>query len=190
MDRAMDLFPELRPGLLNGWLFLGLFYGVFGVMLISFPKNVVGRLYERSNWRQRHLILNITGKLTMFSWLILVIFTPLKIGNTVFIVGTLLYSLGLIGFVIALLNYKNTPLDQPVTSGLYRISRNPQQATISIAFFGISMAIGSWLAVVLIIIGIVLGHKKVLAEEEMCLKQYGASYKSYMEHVPRYFLFF
>lgn len=101
-----------------------------------------------------------------------------------------IYSLGLIGFVIALLNYKNTPVDQPVTSGLYRISRHPQQLTISVSFLGISIAIGSWLAFAFIIIGVIGAHYKILAEEEACLEQYGESYKNYMEHIPRYFLFF
>jgi protein-S-isoprenylcysteine O-methyltransferase Ste14 len=36
----------------------------------------------------------------------------------------------------------------------------------------------------------VFSHYGILAEEEVCLKQYGDSYRAYMERVPRYFLFF
>lgn len=186
----MEIFPELKLEILNGLLLLVLLYGVFGIILISFPRSVVKRLYDRTGWSQKQLVLSISGKLIIFSWLILVIFTPLKIGNPVFVPGTILYFLGLIGLVIALMNFKNTPLDQPVTGGLYRVSRNPQQVTIFISFLGISIAIGSWLAVVLICIGIVMAHIRVLAEEKSCLEQYGASYESYMKRIPRYFLFF
>jgi len=123
-------------------------------------------------------------------WFILVSLTPLKIGDVVFVIGISIYSLGLIGFIIALENFTNTPVDQPVTCGLYRISRHPQQFTVSVSFLGISIAIGSWLAFALMILGVIGAHNKILAEEEACLEQYGESYKDYMERIPRYFLFF
>ena len=46
----MELTPEINPGLLNGWVLLIFFYTVFGILLVSFPKNVVARLYDRSAW--------------------------------------------------------------------------------------------------------------------------------------------
>jgi protein-S-isoprenylcysteine O-methyltransferase Ste14 len=78
--------------------------------------------------------------------------TPLKIGDVVFVIEISFYSLGLIGFVIALYNFKNTPVDQPVTRGLYRISRHPQQLAVSVSFLGISIAIGSWPAFAVMIL--------------------------------------
>jgi protein-S-isoprenylcysteine O-methyltransferase Ste14 len=36
----------------------------------------------------------------------------------------------------------------------------------------------------------VLGHLGILAEEEVCIRQYGDSYRDYSARVPRYFLFF
>ena len=35
-----------------------------------------------------------------------------------------------------------------------------------------------------------LMHNTTLAEERTCLAKYGESYESYMERIPRYFLFF
>ncbi|NOQ40832.1 MAG: DUF1295 domain-containing protein, partial [Anaerolineales bacterium] len=93
-------------------------------------------------------------------------------------------------FLIALEIYRNTPIDQPVTRGIYRISRHPQQLSTSLAFLGIGIAIGSWLAFASMILGVIGAHYKILAEEEACLEQYGESYKNYMESIPRYFLFF
>ena len=49
---------------------------------------------------------------------------------------------------------------------------------------------GSWIAFLLIAIGIVGAHYKVLAEEKACLQVYGESYRNYMDRVPRYFLLF
>ena len=92
------------------------------------------------------------------------------------------------GFVIALLNFKKTPFDQPVTRGLYRISRHPQQLMFFISFFGICIAIGSWLALLILIISKFFGHFRTLEEEKACLEQYGDSYRAYIKSVPRYFL--
>ena len=107
-----------------------------------------------------------------------------------FILGGAFYLLGLLGFVLSLLNYKDTPLDQPVIKGLYRISRNPQQVSILLSYMGIGLAIGSWMAALLITIGSFMSHIRVIAEERSCLQQYGDSYRQYIEGVPRYFLFF
>ncbi|HEY44044.1 MAG TPA: hypothetical protein G4O11_08695 [Anaerolineae bacterium] len=185
----MELLPELKIGLLNGWLPLILFYTIFGLMLLSFPKSVVARLYDRSGWTEKQKTLSAFGKLFMFSWIFIAIFTPIKLSQGAFVLGCLLYALGLAGIVVALLNYKDTPLDRPVTIGLYKVSRNPQQITILILFLGISFAVGSWLAVFLLAIGAVMAHIRILAEEKSCLEQYGVSYKNYMEQVPRYFVF-
>jgi protein-S-isoprenylcysteine O-methyltransferase Ste14 len=186
----MEFFPELKIGLFNGWLPLVLFSAVFGILLAIFPKSVVSRLYERSGWTRSMRLMRAFGLIFIFSWFILAIFTPLKADNLVFITGGSIYALGLICFVIALFNYRDTPLDRPVTKGLYKISRNPQHVTLFLSFLGISIAIGSWIATLLISIGIVLGHMRILTEEKACLEQYGDAFKSYMEQAPRYFVFF
>ena len=85
-------------------------------------------------------------------------------------------------------NFKNTPLDQPVTRGLYGISRHPQVLMLFISGFGICIAIGSWLALFVAIISSLFLRSRDLAEEKACLERYGDSYREYMKRVPRYFL--
>ena len=128
------------------------------------------------------------GLLLFLAWLLLVILTPLRHADVMLAVGLVFYACGLTGFVVALFNYASAPADQPVTAGLYRFSRHPQQLMISVAFLGISIAVGSGIALILIGIAIVAAHHKVLAEEEACLQMYGESYSVYVERVPRYFL--
>jgi protein-S-isoprenylcysteine O-methyltransferase Ste14 len=186
----MELFPNLEIGLFNGWILIVLFFGAYGIMLIFFPKNAIARLYDRSGQRSHQVLRRLFAVVLVLLWIIIVSLNPLKIGNVVFVIGILIYSLGLLGFLIALDNFKNTPVDKPVTSGLYRISRHPQQLAVSVSFLGIGIAIGSWLAFAFAIVAVVGAHFKILAEEEACLEQYGESYKNYMERIPRYFLFF
>jgi protein-S-isoprenylcysteine O-methyltransferase Ste14 len=135
----MELIPTLKIGWLNGWVLLVILYLIFGILLLAFPKDMRARLYEydRSNWGKTQRVFYVIGKLLALVCLVLIIFTPLKIGANIFIPGIILFALGLAGFIIALFNFKNTPLDQSVTRGLYRISRHPQVLMLFIMSIGI-----------------------------------------------------
>jgi len=186
----MELLPALEIGLLNGWIFLVLDFLIQGGLLLIFPKEVVSRLFDRSGWSAKQRVFTIIGKVFSLACLVLIILTPLKINSSAFIVGIILYATGLAGLVAAMLNFKDTPLDQPVIKGIYRISRHPQIAALFVIFLGICLAIGSWVAVFTLVMSRLLQHFGILAEEEVCLKRYGESYRAFMERVPRYFLFF
>ena len=142
----MELFPELKIGWLNGWLAVVLLGLTEGILFLVFPKKVVRRLFDRSGWSPKQQAFTIAGKLCAFVCLALLTLTPLKIGTPVFVIGALLIVLGLIGLIKALFDFKNTPLDEPVTRGLYRVSRHPQIVTSSLVILGACIAIGSWLA--------------------------------------------
>jgi len=187
---GMELIPALEIGCLNGWILLVILYLIFGILLLTFPKDVRARLYEydRSRWSKKQRAFYVVGKSLALVCLVLIIFTPLKIGFIVFIPGIILFVLGLAGFITALLNFKNTPPDQPVTRGLYRISRHPQILSLFIASLGICIAIGSWLVLLILIISSLFLHFRDIAEEKACLEQYGESYSAYMKRVPRYLL--
>jgi len=186
----MELIPTLKIGWFNGWILLCLVYSIFGILLIAFPKDVVSRLYDydRSGWSKTQKVIYVIGKLLAFVCLVLIIFTPLKIRANIFISGIILFAFGLAGFIIALFNFKNTLLDQPVTRGLYRISRHPQVLMLFIMSVGICITIGSGLVLFIVIISSLFLHSRDLAEEKACLERYGDLYRAYMKRVPRYFL--
>ena len=186
----MELNPTLEIGLLNGWILLIIEFIIEGGLLLVFPKDVVTRLFDRSGWSKKQKVFTVVGKLFSLACLLLIALTPLKIGTSVFIVGIVVYLVGLAGLVIAMLNFRDTPLDQPVTIGLYKISRHPQITALFVLFLGICLAIGSWIALFTLVMSKLLQHFGILAEEEVCLKRYGEPYRAYMERVPRYFLFF
>ncbi|MBN1312440.1 MAG: isoprenylcysteine carboxylmethyltransferase family protein [Anaerolineae bacterium] len=186
----MEWLPDMHFGWLNGWLMLAVFFLVFGLLLLIFPKDIVAKLYSATGWSQEQRILTASGKIFSVACVALVIFTPLKIGRGVFIVGGVVYLLGFAGMVVALFNFRNTPVDQPVTKGLYRISRNPQWVSLVVMFLGVCIAVGSWAAVALFVIAVAFYHFRILGEERACLSSYGESYRDFMERVPRYFLFF
>lgn len=186
----MELFPTLKIGWLNGWLAIVLLGLMEGIFFLVFPKNVVKRLWDRSGWSSKQQVFTIAGKLCALVCLALLALTPLKTGSPVFVVGAILVTLGLLGLVKALLDFRNTPLEEPVTRGIYRLSRHPQILTSSVVLLGACIATGSWLAVAFWTAARLLEHFGILAEEDVCLKQYGEPYRVYLKRAPRYFWVF
>ena len=185
----MALAPTLEFGLLNGWILLAFQFLVQGGLLLIFPREVVARLFDRSGWSPKQRGFTIAGKVFSLACLVLIILTPLKLHSGVFIVGLVLYAIGLVGLATAMLNFKDTPPDQPVTKGVYKASRHPQIVSLFVIFLGICLAIGSWMALFMLVMSKLLQHFGILAEEEVCLTRYGEPYRAFMARVPRYLFF-
>ncbi|MBN1136527.1 MAG: isoprenylcysteine carboxylmethyltransferase family protein, partial [Anaerolineae bacterium] len=185
-NEKMEWFPGLELVWLNGWILLVPFYAVFGLLLLIFPREVVRRLYHKSGWSRWQMIMSVLTKLAALIFIVLILATPLRIGTSVLGVGIVLYLFGFVLMVVALIHYRQTPMGEAVVKGVYRISRNPQWVALVLVVFGIAIAIGSWTAITLAVVMVVAGHFRILAEEEVCLEQYGESYRRYMERVPRY----
>jgi len=186
----MEWMPEFRLGWLNGWIPLLLLSLTDIILFLIFPKDVIKRLFDRSGWTRRQVLFTLVGKLCALLCLGMLIFTPLKIGSIVFVIGTTITVPGLFGLASALIAFRKTPLGEPVTNGLYKISRHPQIVMASVVLLGGCIGIGSWSAILLLLLARIYSHFSILAEEEVCLKQYGDSYQQYLDGVPRYFVFF
>lgn len=186
----MELMPALEIGWLNGWILLAVEFLIQGGLLLVFPKDVVSRLFDRSGWDRKQKTFTVIGKVFSLICLVLIVLTSLKVNTNIFSAGLALYAIGIAGLVAAMFNFKDTPPDQPVTRGIYRFSRHPQIFSLFIIFLGICVAIGSWPALLALLLSKVFQHFGILAEEEACLRRYGEPYRVFMERVPRYFLFF
>ena len=186
----MELWPELKLGWLNGWVLLAIEFAIQGFLLLVFPKDVTSRLFDRSGWSEKQKTFTVLGKLFSLLCLVLIVLTPLKFNTALFWVGVILFGTGILGLVVSMINFIDTPMDRPVTRGAYKISRHPQIVSLFFIFMGICLAIGSWSSLIALLLSKVLQHYGILAEEEVCLAQYGESYREYLEVVPRYFVFF
>lgn len=184
----MEWFPDLKIGWLNGWIPVILLSLTDIILFRVFPDEVVKRLFDRSGWSYKQITFTVIGKVIVLGCLVLLFFSPLKMGSIVFPVGAILVVVGMSGLVKALFDFRNTPLDEPVSRGIYKISRHPQIVMSSIVLFGGCIATGSWLAILLWVLARVFSHFGILAEEEVCLQKYGESYRQYLDSVPRYFV--
>lgn len=184
----MEFFPRLELSLTGGWIILIWLYITQTTVLLAVGKDVRKRLLDRSNFIHKQWL--IATKIIGVLLQILALLTPLALNSPEFFIGVSLFIVGMIGEVIAVINFRMTPLNEPVTRGFYRISRNPQETMLTISIFGICFAVGSWFLVILFILSRILNHFQILAQEEACLNVFGDSYRNYMKKVPRYFLFF
>ena len=145
----MEWLPDLKLGWLNGWIPVILLSLTDGILFRIFPDEVVKRLFDRSGWSQKQITFTVIGKVIASVCLLLLSFSPLKIESPLFPIGSLIIILGLAGLVKALFDFRNTPLDEPVSRGIYKISRHPQIVMASIVLLGGCIAVGSWSALLL-----------------------------------------
>ncbi len=186
----MNLFPVLGLGLLNGWIYFAFYLIVFIITMSTCSSEVRKRLYDRSLWDKKTKIITAVGKIFSFVNIMMILFGALQIGNIEFIIGTIVYLIGLSLLVMSIINYKNAPLGKPIKNGFYKISRNPQMVSLYVLFTGMILTIGSWINLIFLCVTIICAHFSVLGEESALTEQYGESYLEYKKKVARYFVFF
>ena len=106
-----------------------------------------------------------------------------------FYVGLPITVLGLVGNLLVLVDWTNTPVGQPVTRGIYRYLRHPSYVTMFLLLLDVTIASAAWIFFMLIIIfGVgVTRPYFVKVEEAQCLGHYGATYREYLNKTPRWF---
>ena len=96
--------------------------------------------------------------------------------------------MGLVGIILVLAGWVNTPAGQPVTRGIYRFSRHPMYVAMVLILLGVSIISASWVFLLFAIItevGVTRPYS-VKIEEAQCLGHYGDSYQEYMNRTPRW----
>ena len=187
----MDLFPPLSLSLYNGWVLFAIFMVNHAMIFLLSSRKIVSRLtdFDFSKWTTSQRISFATGKTFSLICIILILFTPMRIGSINFWIGLVLLFIGIASLDASVITFNRTPIEHPITTGPYRYSRHPQQVSLFTIFVGISLAIGSWVALGTHIVARILNSACDRAEEQACLEYYGEPYQEYLEHTPRYLLF-
>jgi protein-S-isoprenylcysteine O-methyltransferase Ste14 len=114
------------------------------------------------------------------------VFLPLQLGTTWLYSGLIIYLLGVVFTIAAILNFATNPKDKVITKGLYRFSRNPTYIGMILMQIGLGIACSSWLYLLLTIVLIIMLNAVLTSEEHYCIYRYGDDYREYKNGTPRW----
>jgi protein-S-isoprenylcysteine O-methyltransferase Ste14 len=172
----MSLIPTFEIGFWNAWIFL---------IPIFFMDIINARVFAHRGADDQ------SGKLpymVLFLILhILPVFLPLKLDTTWFYAGLIFYIVGMTVLFLGIYCFATTPIDKPVSKGVFRYSRNPMYLGGFIFLIGISLVSVSWIYFLIALIWMIITHvMEVPAEESECTKKYGTDYIEYMKRTPKW----
>lgn len=186
----MSLIPAFEIGVWNAWILQVL------LLLVMFGQDFLmsKEAKERTKRATQSVPLTKTENMLALSTHVVImpiaaiysIFLPLKIGTVWLYVGLPIFVLSLVMTVMININFATTPLDEPVTKGVYRISRHPVYLSGFLLYVSIGIACASWVLLLLAVAWIILWHIVVPAEERFLLEKYGDAYREYMNKTPRW----
>ena len=181
----MSLIPAFEIGLWNAWIFiLPYLLMTYGLSFLIVNKKSALFIWPPYNKKEKKLLRILM--VTMFGSWIYSIFLPLKLGTAWFYTGFFIYLLGMIFVTMATLNFATTPVDKPLTKGVFRISRNPMYFGFFLIYIGIGIACASWVFLLCAMVVIVLWQILVIPEERFCLEKFGEAYREYVNRTPRW----
>jgi len=183
----MSLIPAFEIGLWNAWIFM--VCSLIPVIFLFMPlvsRGRKGKTAFTAYFSKMQKNAFSTTQLIFFILIIYSIFVPLKLGTVWFYVGLSVFLIGFIPYAMLAANFVTTPLDKPVTRGIYRYSRHPMYLTMFLMLLGAGIASASWIFLLLSVVDIIMPPLFVEAEERYCLDKYGDAYREYMTRTPRW----
>ena len=114
------------------------------------------------------------------------VFLPIKLGTSWFFMGLAIWVLSMVIGLMTFASFGTAPLDELVTKGIYRITRNPACLSGFLADVGIGIACASWVFLLYAVLDITLMHISIGAEERFLLEKYGTTYEEYMNRTQRW----
>ncbi len=187
----MSFIPAFEIGVWNLWIFM-VVWVFFHIAPLDWPifkydiKAMLKKFFASPSHTKSEKIINNFVSPIWYILLIYSIFLPLPLGTPLLYVGIALFAVGWIMLEIAFIPWTTTPVDEPITKGIYRYSRHPIYFAIFVQYIGIGIASASGLFLLLAVISIVLSVPIVPAEERQCLEKYGDTYRKYMNRTPRW----
>jgi len=182
----MSLIPAFQIDLWNAWILSLAFLLVAFALSQLIVSKKAGLFVSPRLTRWEKILLNGVSVVTIFSPFVYSIFVPLKLGTGWFYAGLPIYLVGMVFVTMTILGFAITPVDKPVTRGVFRFSRNPMYFGWFLVYIGMGIACASWIFLLVGLAFIVMNHLFIPAEERICLEMYGSAYREYMERTPKW----
>lgn len=181
------IHTNFELGLLNAYLLLIVYLIITILPFVYKKKNRPEDLATKKIKRDDSFRFIYQLSSIMFILAIIVsFFLPIVFDSIFFYIGIVLWTAGIIIVSSVCISWVKTPTDKPVTTGMYKYSRNPMYISFFFAYIGIGLVSNSWIFLIITFVYMMITVLFVKYEENFCLERYGDKYKSYMKKTPRW----
>lgn len=187
----MSLIPAFKIGLWNAWIFMVLLLVPTTVFpMVIAQEKMEKRMEGEPSWsdltKTAKISFVITHMIVMPLTLIYSIFLPFKVGTVGFNVGLPICLIALVMDILFTISFITAPVDEPITTGIFSISRNPGYLSFFLMCVGIGTACASWIFLLFAVVWIAAWHFGIPGEEHTLIGKYGDAYREYMQRTPRW----
>jgi protein-S-isoprenylcysteine O-methyltransferase Ste14 len=187
----MMLIPAFEIAIWNAWLFWALQFAAMIIPeLLMDEEAKAGRRRAASfvpfKKRSTKIIALSTHLIIIPFSIVYSVFLPLRIGTAWFYAGLVILAAALVMGILAALSFAAARADQPVTGGVYRISRHPIYLSGFLFQLSIAVACASWVMFLLAAAWIICFTIAVPEEESFLAERYGDAYRDYIKRSPRW----
>ena len=186
----MSLVPAFEISLWNAWILMVLLLAAgIAPLYIDYEKTEKRSAGEPTGSEQNKttkITYVITHIIIMPFTLFYSIFLPLKLGTFWFYTGLPICLLAIIIVLMFSISFATAPLGEPITKGVFAISRHPGYFGFFLGCVGIGITCASWVFLLCALVWIVSWHFGVVEEERILLEKYGETYREYMNRTPRW----
>jgi protein-S-isoprenylcysteine O-methyltransferase Ste14 len=184
----MSLVPAFQIGVWNAWIFMiWPWVDMLAVRLVGLDvyRRASGLPSEMKTSRQYRVVsyasMAVDTMAVGYS-----IFLPLKLGTIWFYAGLAIFLIGLVVLTAATVNFATTPMDVPITKGIYHYSRHPMYLASLLIYFSVGITAASWVFLLVFVVQSVFIRIAAVGEERYCLEKYGDAYREYIDKTSRW----
>jgi len=184
----MSLVPAFKIGVWNAWIFMiWPWVDMLAVRLVGVDvyRRASG-LPSEMKTSHRYRVVSYASMAVDTVAVAYSIFLPLKLGTGWFWSGFAVFLIGLVVLTAATLNFATTPLNVPITKGIYHYSRHPMYLASLLIYFSVGIASASWVFLLFFVVQSVFIRIAAVGEERYCLEKYGIVYGEYIDRTPRW----
>jgi len=185
----MSLIPAFQIGVWNAWIFMiWPWVDMLAVRLVGIEiyRRASGQLSEMKTGHSSYRIASYVSMVIDLMAIVYSIFLPFQLGTIWFYAGFTIFLLGLVVLTVASVNFATTPINVPITRGIYRCSRHPLYLAALLIYMSVGIASASWVFLLMFIVQLVSISIAAVGEERYCLEKYGDAYREYMNRTPRW----
>jgi protein-S-isoprenylcysteine O-methyltransferase Ste14 len=183
----MSLVPAFKIGVWNAWIFM-----IWPWVAMLVVRLVGVDVYRRASGQpemktsHQYRVVSYVSMIIDTMAVAYSIFLPLKLGTTWFYAGLAIFLTGLVVLAVATVNFATTPMDVPVTRGIYHYSRHPLYLASLLIYLSVGIASASWVFLLFFVVQSVFIRIAAVGEERYCLEKYGEAYREYIDKTPRW----